>query len=308
MSELVAIVLPVFGLIAIGYLAGTLHVLGEEAGRGLSEYVFSLGIPVLIFKTLIGATLPDSQPWGYWLSYFGGVAFVWALAMLLSRRWFGLDFTQSVIAGFSSGQSNTVLVGIPLLLKAYGEPGAVPLFLLIAVHLPVTMSAATLLVEGISLKNLGKLLPRLLLHPILLGLVIGLAFRFSGLGMPGAARTIIDNIAASALPCALIAMGLALRHYGGTANLNLTLLIGVLKLLIHPAAVFILAFKVFHVQEIWAGVAVLFAAAPTGINCYLFAARYKTGEALSSAAIAVTTAASVITTTFWLWILGVSHN
>lgn len=307
MSDLIAIALPVFGLIGIGYLTGWTGLLSSKTGEGLSDYVFTLGIPVLIFKTMIGAKLPEAQPWGYWGAYFGGVAVVWLLAMWLGRRYLGLDHRESVVAGFCAGQSNTVLVGIPLLLKAYGEPGAVPLFLLIAVHLPITMTTATLLFEGASLKSLIRLLPKLILHPILLGLLLGLAYKFSGLPLNDPLKTIADNIAASALPCALIAMGLALRRYGLNRDWKLNSLLTGLKLMLHPAVVFLLGFKVFHIPEVWAGVAVLFAASPTGVNCYLFASRYKTGESMASSAIAVSTALSVLSTIFWLWALGIKH-
>ena len=307
MSDLIAVVLPVFGLIAIGFIAGWSRLLPDRAGDGLSDYVFTLGIPVLIFKTMVNAKLPDAQPWGYWAAYFGGVAVVWILAMWIGQKYFALNHRQSVVAGFSAGQSNTVLVGIPLLLKAYGDPGAVPLFLLVAVHLPVTMTTATLLFEGMNLKSLWRLLPRLVFHPILLGLLAGLVYRFSGLPLGGPFKTIVENLAASALPCALVAMGMALRRYGLEANLRLTAVISALKLILHPAIVFILGFKILHLPEVWAGVAVLFAAAPTGINCYLFAARYKTGEAMASSAIAVTTVLSLFSTLFWLWMLGIEH-
>lgn len=307
MFELLAVVLPVFGLIGIGFVAGWTRLLSDRTGEGLSDYVFTLGIPVLVFKTMVNAKLPDAQPWGYWAAYFGGVAVVWALAMLVGRRFFGLNHQQSVVAGFCAGQSNTVLVGIPLLLKAYDEPGAVPLFLLVAVHLPVTMTTATLLFEGASFRNIFKLAPKLIFHPILLGLMLGLAYKFTGWPLEGPARTIADNIAASALPCALVAMGLALRKYGVNTDLRLNgVLIG-LKLMLHPAVVFFLGFKLFHLPEVWAGVAVLFAASPTGINAYLFAARYKTGEAMASSAIATTTALSLLSTMFWLWMLGIKN-
>ncbi len=307
MSDFLVVVLPVFGLIAIGFAAAWTKLLPLRAGEGLSDYVFSLGIPILIFKTMVNAHLPESQPWGYWTAYFGGVACVWVLAMLIGRRYFNLNHRQNVVAGFSAAQSNTVLVGIPLLLKAYGEPGAVPLFLLVAVHLPVTMTTATVLFEGMHLRTLWRLIPKLIFHPILLGLLVGLAYKFSGLPLSGPFQTVVENIAASALPCALIAMGMALKSYGLQSDFRLTGVIVILKLLLHPAIVFVLGFKVLHLPEVWAGVAVLFAAAPTGINCYLFAARYNTAQALASSAIAVSTALSIFSTLFWLWMLGIQH-
>ncbi|MDF2689367.1 MAG: transporter, partial [Microvirga sp.] len=148
MLELFAIVLPVFGLIGIGYVARQTGFVSERVGEGLSEFVFTLSLPCLIFRTLVRAEIPAVQPWGYWISYFAGVAVVWLLATTIGRHFFGIKGVSGVVAGFSAGQANTVFVGIPMILKAYGDEGAVPLFLLIAVHLPVTMTLATILAEG----------------------------------------------------------------------------------------------------------------------------------------------------------------
>ena len=304
-ADLLTIVLPVFGLIALGFLAALTGLLSERAGEGLSEFVFTIGVPALVFRTLATATLPDAQPWGYWAAYFSGLTLVWVAAMLLARRGFALTHGESVVTGFAAAQSNTVMVGIPLIFRAFGEAGAVPLFLLIAIHLPITMTAATLLYEGAGRFDPLGLLRRLLLNPIILSLAAGLAYRFSGLAFGGPAKTLIEMLAAASIPCALVAMGLALRHYGLKNDVRLTLTICALKLLAHPAAVFVLAYKVFAMPPAWAGVAVLFAAMPCGVNAYLFADRYKTGVGVASSAIALSTGLSVFSVLFWLWVLGV---
>lgn len=305
MSDLLLIVVPVFALIAIGYGAAQFNLLDKRAGDGLSEFVFTIATPALVLRTMMGATLPDSQPWGYWAAYFLGVAVVWAISMWLSSQVFGSTYPESIVAGFAAGQANTVLVGIPLILKAYGEAGAVPLFLLIAVHLPVTMTSATLLFEGRKGPRWGYILRRLALHPILLSLAAGLAARAIGLSASGPAKVVLDGLSAAAVPCALVAMGLALQHHGMKAGLPQTTVISLLKLLAHPAIVYVLAFHVFTMPTVWAGVAVLFAAMPSGINAYLFAARYRTGEALASSSIALSTGLSLLSTLFWLWILNI---
>ena len=308
MSGVLVVVLPVFGLLGLGYAAARFGLLSYQAGEGLSEFVFTFCIPPLIFRTMATASLPDSQPWGYWGAYFLGLALSWALAMAIGRAVFKLDARENVVAGFAAGQSNTALIGIPLLLEAFGDAGAVPLFLLLAVHLPITMTSATLLMEGPHGLHPLALAKRLLLNPILLGLMAGLAFR--GLGAPygGALRVIVDYLANAAVPCALVAMGLALRRYGLQADVKLTATIAALKLFVHPAAVYVLAHKVFTMPPVWSGVAVLFAAMPSGVNAYLFAERYRTGVALSSSAIALSTALSVASAAFWLWMLGIGGN
>jgi malonate transporter and related proteins len=51
---------------------------------------------------------------------------------------------------------------------------------------------------------------------------------------------------------------------------------------------------------LWAGVATIFAAMPTGINAYLFATRYQVGVAATSSAIALSTVGSALTSTLWI--------
>lgn len=303
MSDLLTVNIPVFALIAIGYACARFDWLSERAGEGLSDFVFVVATPALVLRTMINATLPDAQPWGYWASYFLGVAIVWLAAMLAAQILHKRSYRESVVAGFSAGQANTVLVGIPVILKAYGDAGAVPLFLLIAVHLPVQMTAATLLFEGRKGLHLAQIARRLVLHPILLSLACGVALRAIDFAPPTPARLVIDGLAGAAVPCALVAMGLALRHYGIRADLAQTSGVVALKLLAHPALVYLFAFHVFDMPRVWAGVAVLFAAMPTGVNAFLFAARYKTAESLASSAIALSTGLALISTFLWLWAL-----
>ncbi|HEY8565656.1 MAG TPA: AEC family transporter [Beijerinckiaceae bacterium] len=298
------IVLPVFGLIALGYLARRFGLLTDRAGEGISEFVFALAVPCLIARTLARAEIPAAQPWGYWLAYFTGVACVWVLATLAARRFFGVTGTAGVVSGFAAGQANTVFMGVPIILKAYGDAGAVPLFLLIAVHLPVTMSLATLLVEGRSASPL-LLLRRILGHPIIVGIFVGAALRITGLPLPDLVWQGVDLVAGAAVPCSLIAMGIALRRYGLEAGWRLPAVITGLKLGLHPLIVYGLATQVFAMPPAWSGVAVLFAACPSGVNAYLFAERYGEGVAVASSAVALSTALSLVTLLVWLRVLGV---
>jgi predicted permease len=304
MLELLAIVLPVFGLIGIGYVARQTGFVSERVGEGLSEFVFTLSLPCLIFRTLVRAEIPPVQPWGYWISYFAGVAVVWLLATSIGRHFFGIKGVSGVVAGFSAGQANTVFVGIPMILKAYGDEGAVPLFLLIAVHLPVTMTLATILAEGRQASPL-VILRRLLTHPIVVGILAGSACRPIASHVPGPVWQVMDLLASAAVPCALISMGIALRRHGLQTGWKLPTVISFLKLVVHPLVVLLLATQVFQMPLVWAGVAVLFASCPSGINAYLFAERYGEGVALASSAVTLSTFLALGTTLAWLYVLGV---
>lgn len=298
------VVLPVFGLIALGYLARWTKLLRETTGEGLSDFVFVLAVPCLLFRTLAKADVPQTQPWGYWIAYFTGLAVVWALAMLIASRFFARKGPELVVSGFAAAQSNTVFVGVPMILKAYGDAGAVPLGLLLAIHLPVTMTVATLLAEGRT-ASAAMMIRRLFTHPIIIGIILGMLARpFVG-QLPAPFWTLIDLIAGAAVPCALISLGIAMRRYGLESGLGLPVALSALKLGLHPLIVYLLATKVFDMPPHWSGVAVLFAACPCGINAYLFAERYRQGVADASSAITLSTLISLFTTAAWLTWLGV---
>lgn len=304
MLEALAIVFPVFGLIGIGYLGNRFDLASHRMGEGLSEFVFALALPCLIFSTLAHARIPPVQPWGYWIAYFAGVAIVWTCAMAIGQRFYGLRGIPAVVAGFSAGQANTVFVGVPMILKAYGNEGAVPLFLLIAIHLPITMTAATLLAEGRGASPL-TLIRRLATHPIVVGILAGSAVRPFIAFIPGPVWQTLDLLGGAAIPCALISMGIALRRYGLKTGWQLPALISGLKLIVHPFIVLFLTTRVFQMPPVWSGVAVLFASCPSGINAYLFAERYGEGIPLASAAVTLSTVLALGTSILWLRILGV---
>ncbi|WP_342359700.1 AEC family transporter [Terrarubrum flagellatum] len=304
MLSLIAIVLPVFGLIGLGFITRASGYIGDRTGEGLSDYVFAIAIPALIFKTLTGVALPAVQPWGYWIAYFAGAFIVWAIAMIVGQRVFKLDHTASVVAGFSAGQANTVMMGIPMILAAFGEEGAVPLFMLIAIHLPIMVSVATLLMEGRD-AHLLVVLKKLTHNPILVAIVLGALAKIFNFTPPNFIKVFIDMLAQSAIPCALFSMGIALRRYGLEKGVALPAFLAVLKLGAHPLIVFILARHVFTMPPAWSGVAVLFASCPCGVNAYLFAERYRAGVGVASSSIALSTAMAVVTTVGWLWALGV---
>ena len=139
------------GLRDLAIVAETELVAGDPELRHLIVAA-SHGTAVDYYQILVGLRrkLPEALPWTYWVAYFSGAFLAWIVAQAISALVFGRPMRDATVHGFASGQSNIVLVGIPLVLSAYGEQGAVPLFLLIAVNLPVMMTTASLLIEASS--------------------------------------------------------------------------------------------------------------------------------------------------------------
>lgn len=315
MAEIVDIVLPVFGLIALGYAAAWSGLLRRETGEALSDFVFIIAIPVLVFRTLATAVFEGASPWGLWAAYFAVFAVMWVIGTVTITRVFGRDARAGVVAGISTAYGNTVLVGIPLALAAYGDAGAVAMALIIAIHLPVMMTTSAILIvraerrDGVVraepgaralVRGLGLNLAR---NPLIIGLILGALWHLLGVPLDGLPRTMVDRIADVAATLALFAMGMSLRNYGIRGHIQAGLVLAALKLLLMPALVLVATHYLVPMPPVWAKVAVVAAACPTGVNAYIVAARFRTGEALASNAITISTAIAVLSMTLWLTVI-----
>ncbi len=314
MSETLIIVVSIFGLIGLGYLTTRTGLFSTAVGDRLTEFVFTLAIPLLLFDTLATADLHGVSPWRIWVAYFIPFAIVWTLSHLMITRVFGRDSRAGIVAGGSAAYSNGVLIGIPLMQATLGDEGMVFLIIIVAIHLPIMMLVSVLLNEwamatggmanGATSRRevFRRLAVSLIRHPILIGVVIGLLWRATGLAIPRVVAAMIEPLAHSAGPLALVASGMALVNYGIARQIRPAIAISMLKLVLLPVLVFAAAYAI-GLPPIGVAALTLTAACPTGVNAYLIASRLGTGEALASNTLLISTAAGVATVTLWLTIL-----
>lgn len=298
----------VFGLVALGYLSGWTGFLKVEVGDALTQFAVGIALPLLLFRTMVNADFAGAAPWALWAVYFFSVAVAWVAGHLTVTRAFAREPKAGVVGGVSAAFSNMVLLGIPLILGVFGQPGFEVLSLLVAVHLPVMMVVSIAMFElagrgrgdraGI-LSVAGDFLAKLFLNPLLIGILAGLLWRLTGMPLPALAVRFVDALAGVAGPVALFAMGLALRKFGLSGNIRPSLAVAALKLLLMPA-VALAGAVLLGLPPLTAKVAVAAAALPAGVNPYLIASRFGTGQALASNAMTVSTALGALSVAFWL--------
>lgn len=307
MSPLTETVLFVFSLVALGYLAGLTGYLKPASGEGISDFAVSVAVPLLLFQTMVNADFHGVAPWRLWIAYFTAAAITWTAGHMVTTRIFGRDARAGVVGGVSSAFSNTVLLGAPFILGIFGQSGFEVLSLLVSVHLPVMMMVSIVLFEMFGrngetvhpLRVLRSFSRRLFLNPLIIGILLGLAWRISGAPLPSLATRLVEALADTAGPVALFAMGLSLRRFGISGNVRPALALSVLKLFLMPALA--LAFVwLLDLPPLTAKVAVVVAALPSGINSYLIAVQFNTGQALATNQMTIATACAAVSTAFWL--------
>ena len=308
MITVLGVVAPFFSLVLLGFAAAKLRMLDAAAVIGLVVFVFHFAIPAMLFSNLARAELPADIEWSFLLSYYGGTLVVYVLGMGVARYSFRRPLAIQATCGMAAGFSNTVLLGIPLLLTVLGPEAALAIFLLVLLHSPTLMTLSMVLIglgrgREVSVgAQLRVVLAELIRNPIIVALVAGLTANLSELVLPGPIETAVQMLAAAAVPCALFAMGASLATYPLTANVLSTLPLVALKLVVHPLLVWVLAVPVLGLEGVWVPVAVLMATMPTGINVYLVATRYEAGTTVAARTIFLSTVISVLTISAALYV------
>lgn len=301
MPVLLNVVAPVFGILGLGFGAARLRILDPAGIRGLVVFVFYFAIPVLLFRSLAEMTLPDAIPWPFLGAFYVGALTVYAAGMALARWGFGRPLADQAIWGMGAGFSNTVLLGIPIVLTGLGPEAALPLFLIIGFHSAVLMPVTVAILHLDRPDGDGRggkaatVVREVVRNPIVMGLALGMLANLAGVTLPGVLDGMAELLGGAAVPAALFAMGASLAAYPAGGDTLPALALAGLKLVVHPFLVWVLVGPVLGVDGIWLSTAVVVAAMPTGVNVYLFAARYDAAPSVAARTVLLASAASVVT-------------
>ena len=301
MTVLLDVIAPVFAVAALGFAAARVRLLSAEGVKGLVLFVFDFAIPVLLFRSLATIEIPADIPWGFLLAFYSGSATVYALGMAAGRFLFGRPLDQATIFGMSAAFCNTVFMGIPIILTAFGPDASLPLFLIISLHAATLMPVTVGLIQGsrglgfAPAEQVRRVVMAAVGNPIVVGLALGMAVNLAGLTIPAPVDAAAELLGASAVPCALFAMGASLAEFHLAGEARPALVLTALKLVVHPAVVWIVGALVLGVGGIWLAVAVVMAAMPSGVNTYLLGARYDAAPGVAAATVLLSSVLSVAT-------------
>lgn len=300
MTTIFEVIIPVFGLILLGYMATRWGSFPTTAARSLSTFVFDYCLPALLFRNMAQTDLPDRIEWGFLVSYYGAAFLVFGLSMIACRILFKTPSLTHPIHGLGAAFSNVGLLGIPLVLSAFGPSGAVPLFMIIACHSTLLLTTAIVLLETETQPGRSPLgliwqgIRSILTNPIIMALAAGALLNLAGLALPSWLETGVTSLSQAALPTSTFALGATLASFAIGGHLGATLTVVGLKLLIHPLIVWGLMTFVFPAPLDWIPIAITLAALPTGVNVYLLGSRYDVAQESAAAMILFSTLLSLV--------------
>ncbi len=307
MFQSLGVIIPVIAVIIVGFGVARRGVLSAANVDTLNRFVFVVAAPALLFRNVALTEFPEIIPWGLWASYYGGMLAAMAVSMAAARFVMPQQRpSERVIMGFGSCFSNTVMLGIPIILTGFGSEAGLPLFLVLAFHGLLVFTVALIGLEittnpTLTLRDLGpKLLKSMSDQQVMIALGAGVVWNMTGLGLATPIDRFLEILGAAAIPVALVAVGGRLAHIAWRTSVAPALFIAVFKLGVQPLLVFCAAHYLFGLEPLFVATITVLAAMPTGVFTAVFATRYETAQAEASSAIMLTTLLSAITIALWL--------
>jgi malonate transporter and related proteins len=306
--EVAALVLPVFAIIVTGWLAGWLGYISRSLADGLVHFAYNVAMPALLFVTIAQEPARNLLEWRFLLAFGGGSILCFALVFLTVRAGYGRDLASSTVYGMTAAMTNTGFVALPILHSIYGQPAVLPAAVATVFVAAVMFPVTVVLLErarGDVRKSSGRtvlLMKQIVLNPMVLSTLIGLAWAIAGLPIPAPVATYLNILAAALTPCALFAIGLGLSVEGIRSNFTPSIVLAAVKLAIMPLMVYGLCVAL-HLNPLYTIAAVVCAAVPTAKTMYILAHEYKVEEPLVGATVSITTMLSVASLLGWIYIV-----
>ena len=326
MQAILAVTIPFFGLVLLGWVASRLHWLPTSAIPGLNAYVLFFALPCLLFR--FGSSLPferlanPAQLGVYLVAALAVIALTIAVTLERPGR-DGVDLRDAALGALVAAFPNAGFMGVPLLVALLGDAAAGPVIGAIVVDLVVTSTVCLAVAQshthraGVADRTLlhaaGLSLRGALTNPLPWAIALGALFAATGRELPAPIAQIARMLGDSATPVALFTIGAVLWRAGQHAHtrtpLGRTLPVALIKLIVHPALVlgFGSAARALGapLSPFALMVLTLTAALPSASNVALLAERYGADNGRIARIILLSTALAFVTFSASAWLFGV---
>ncbi len=300
MEAIINVVLPIFGIILTGYLAGLFKVLGGESSSAINRFVYFIALPVLLFISMARVDVEEILNWAYISAYVVTLVIMLFIAFGVARWVFKLNLSEGSLFGMGSVFGNAAYMGIPVVLLAYGEEALIPCIIAVLISNVGIVGPLAAIVEADRSKVDGWHILKdvclaMLKNPLFIAPMLGIVYSLSGLPLATALENYCTILGGAAGPSALFALGLSLVGTSIHTGLRQVGISSLLKLIVSPVIMWLLSVHVFQLEPLWATVGVTMAALPSGAIVFVVASRYNVYVGQASASVIISTLISLVT-------------
>lgn len=156
--------------------------------------------------------------------------------------------------------------------------------------------------KGLSKGAAKKVIKGIITNPIILGIIVGLAWTLLHIPQPTILTKTVNSISATGTPLGLMALGASFDWKKAIGRIKPALSATALKLVVFVAIFLPIAVAMgFRDDKLVAALTML--GSPTTVSCFVMARNMGHEGTLTSSTVMLTTAFSAFTLTLWLYVL-----
>lgn len=267
-------ILPVFSMLALGFVLGRMGTLSRDEAAAVNRVAFLVLQPALIFPLIAAVDFRAFALDG--LAVYAACQVVaFAASFLLARFVFGREKIEAWLLAMAVVFVNSLLYIWPISVLLYGSQNNMPITAVVAWD--ASVSFAFFIISTDLMANRGggtaKAVRRVATNPVLIGILAGVIVNLGGLHVPEPVLTAAKFAGAGAAPLTLLALGVILsgqRIAPGPVVLG----ISGMKLLVFPALVWA-GLSLIEAPGNWEPLLQLNAAGPSGAMAFALAMLYR---------------------------------
>ena len=308
MFDILAITVPIYVAIGLGYGLTRWGVFAKTDMRAFGTFVVKVAMPALLFNALSQRSLSDILNSEYVAAYALAslitliLSVAWALKVLKTTR------SMSACMGLGMTCSNSGFVGYPIALLSLGPIAGVSLALNMIVEnliiIPLMLAWAE---TGSGQQRWHQIfiqtLKGMLKNPMIWGIVLGFAFSWFSIQLPAGLSRAVTLFAQASGALSLFVIGGSLVGLPVRGMESRVAQITFGKLIVHPLVMWAVLTWLIPISDPVLRTAVLLTCAMPIMGIYPILTQKHGHDGLSAAALLVTTMASFVTLNLLLWVL-----
>jgi predicted permease len=277
-----------------------------DAANSLVYYIL---LPALLFHEIGGTDFRQAFSGPLVVGGYAATLATFLLAFLMARA-LGLGPSETGVFVQGSFRANLAYVGLPIVFNAVGPAGLRKAGILLGLIVPLLngLSIVALMAphgagkeEGIG-TTASRIARQIAVNPIILACLAGIAWSVLKLPFPGMIDRTFRILTPATLPLALLCLGGAFSFERAREGFAVAALSAFLKGIV-LAGIGIAFYRWMGVSGDDLRIGAIMLGCPTAVVTYVMAARLQGDTDLAGTIIIVSTAASAVTITGWLFLI-----
>ncbi|MSB17822.1 AEC family transporter [Finegoldia magna] len=287
-TQLYLTIINLFCLIFIGFLLRKFKIVDETTMTGLNKLIFNVLFPLKIMMSFYKVDFGQNLS----VKYFAYLNVVFVFHIFLTYflvKITNKDKSYVVLEANSMSRGNFIIMSFPILSVLFGDEGIVMAGAITGISQFFYNFYTVSLYEGLVGENNSKkkLFINVVKTPLMIGLFVGIFLYVTKVNL-FFLETPLRSLGDIAGTLALVTMGYGLNFRIDFKEIKSIMKVSIVKLLVLPLTGLFIG-KIFGLSEIQQVVALILFGAPTAVNTYVFAKRYRQDDSLAGYYVVSTT-------------------